>query len=257
MTNFFVFKYVQPRGADDRRIVAPSPRRLVESMPKLTRPAVVGETLYIGTLDGTVAALDTATGKVDWRFDADRPVFCSPAVADGVVYVAGYDLRFYALDAETGSVHWTAPLEDYVYTAPAVTDDTVYVGRGGVVALDTATGRRRWSRTGEAAEGALAVTDDCVITTSGIVEGLSQGNGQRQWQFDPPDPIFGSPVVAEGTVYVAGSGGRIYGLDVGTGAELWRVDTDAALESNVTVVEGGLFVGTHAPEGAVYALGPD
>jgi outer membrane protein assembly factor BamB len=219
-------------------------------------PAVVDETLYVSTLDGTVAALDTATGKVDWRFDTDRPIFCSPAVADGVVYVAGYDLRFYALDAETGSVHWTAPLEDYVYTAPAVTDDTVYVGRGGVVAFDTATGRRRWSRTGEAAEGALAVTDKRVITTSGAVEALSRGEGQRQWQFDPPDPIFGSPVVADGTVYVAGSGGRIYGLDVRTGAELWRVNAGSDIESNVTVVEGGLFIGTGTPEGGVYALGP-
>jgi outer membrane protein assembly factor BamB len=141
-------------------------------------------------------------------------------------------------------------------TAPAVTDDTVYVRRGEVVAFHATTGRRRWSRADEVAEGALAMTEDRVTTTSGIVESLLRGDGQRQWQFDPLDPIFGSPVVADGTVYVAGSGGRIYELDAGIGAELWWVDTGGDLESNVTVVEGGLFVGTTHPRGPSTCLAP-
>ena len=57
--------------------------------------------------------LDAETGRVLWRFLAEREVWHSPTVHDGTVYVTstrGYygdgNSPVYALDAATGELRW-------------------------------------------------------------------------------------------------------------------------------------------------------
>src|SRR6476660_2556862 len=70
-------------------------------------PAVAGATVYIGSTDGNVYALDRATGGLRWKTAAGGRVTSTPAVAGGRVYLVSYDGRLYALDAGTGGVAWT------------------------------------------------------------------------------------------------------------------------------------------------------
>lgn len=65
-------------------------------------PTIVGETAYIGSLDGNLYAVETATGEGRWTFSTDEWIESSPAVAQGVVYVGSYDANIYAVDATTG-----------------------------------------------------------------------------------------------------------------------------------------------------------
>ncbi len=64
-------------------------------------PGSGGGTVYIGSDDGTVTALDAATGRLRWTYTTGSRVDSSPAVAGGTVYAGSDDGQVYALDAGT------------------------------------------------------------------------------------------------------------------------------------------------------------
>ncbi len=110
-------------------------------------------TVYVGSEDHNLYALDTRTGHLRWRFPTGGGVVSSPAVAAGVVYVGSHDENVYALDARTGRERWHFPTGDYVDSSPAVAAGVVYVGSDdhNLYALDARTGHLRWRfQTGDA-----------------------------------------------------------------------------------------------------------
>jgi polyvinyl alcohol dehydrogenase (cytochrome) len=81
-----------------------------------SQPAVVGNTLYVGSSDAKVYALDSVTGATRWSFDlttvSGPTTSGSNAVRDGLT-VSGSTVYFgdsrgylYALDRMTGALKW-------------------------------------------------------------------------------------------------------------------------------------------------------
>ena len=62
-------------------------------------PAVAGGTVYVGSDDHKVYALDANIGRLRWSYTTGGPVDSDPAVSGGTVYVGSYDDKVYALDA--------------------------------------------------------------------------------------------------------------------------------------------------------------
>ena len=60
---------------------------------------MAGGTVYVGSWDRKVYALDAATGRPGWAYATGSFVISGPAVAGGTVYVGSYDHKVYALDA--------------------------------------------------------------------------------------------------------------------------------------------------------------
>ena len=120
-------------------------------------PAVVGNTVYMGSWDSYLYALDAKTGQQKWAFKSgeDDSIHnqvgfqSSPAVADGTVYVGCRDAHVYALDAATGRKRWDYPTsKSWVIGTPAVRNGLVYVGTSDsarLMALDAKTGRLRFN----------------------------------------------------------------------------------------------------------------
>ena len=69
-------------------------------------PAVYNKTVYIGSGDSSLYAIDKTTGKLLWKFITGGPVHSSPAVYKNVVYFGSYDGFYYALNAKTGKLKW-------------------------------------------------------------------------------------------------------------------------------------------------------
>src|SRR6185436_6215843 len=67
-------------------------------------PAVVNGVVYTGCRDSKLYAIDAATGREKWHFDAGSSwVISSPAVAQGKVVFGTSDSGLYVvLDADTG-----------------------------------------------------------------------------------------------------------------------------------------------------------
>src|ERR1700733_536216 len=72
----------------------------------LSSPAVVSGTVFVGSTDGNLYAVDQESGTQKWKFEAKSRVVSSPAVADGVGDFAAYDGNFYAVDAGGGQLKW-------------------------------------------------------------------------------------------------------------------------------------------------------
>ena len=62
-------------------------------------PAIGADgTVYYGSGDHNVYALDGATGGLKWSFPTGADTLSSPAIgADGTVYIAGNDGKVYAI----------------------------------------------------------------------------------------------------------------------------------------------------------------
>ncbi|MCW2968116.1 MAG: hypothetical protein JWM71_1888 [Solirubrobacteraceae bacterium] len=126
----------------------------VISSPALSKD---GSTLYIGSFDSNLYALDTATGAIKWKFDTDEHIYSSPALdeaADGTVKAIVFgstDGSVYAVNPD-GTLKWRYETGDVIRSSPVIGQapgggEIVYVGNGAgtLFALDAATGRRRWS----------------------------------------------------------------------------------------------------------------
>ena len=69
-------------------------------------PTVVDGTVYVGSDDGNLYALDAKTGTRQWSFSTGGLVRSSPVVVDGTAYFTSADDNLYAVDAETGQKEW-------------------------------------------------------------------------------------------------------------------------------------------------------
>jgi len=72
----------------------------------LSSPAVEGDTVYFGSGDHYVYALDARSGNLRWKFLAGDVVHSSPAIAGGILYIGCWDGVLYALNAKTGQPVW-------------------------------------------------------------------------------------------------------------------------------------------------------
>jgi hypothetical protein len=145
-------------------------------------PAVVNGVVYAGYMNGTVNALNAATGTGKWSYNTGSMVESSPAVANGIVYAevsvphgAVFGGALYALNAVTGAEEWSYTT-GYTTGSPAVANGVVYIGSDtGVHALNAATGAEEWSNT-------------------------------------TGDSYFSSPAVANGAVYIGADHVYAFGL---------------------------------------------
>ena len=223
------------RTGGERRFTAPGIHGMIprtESMPDpfdvlTSSPAVVDGTVYVGSGDHNVYAIDARTGTVRWKFETGDVVHASPAVAGGVVYVGSWDRYMYALDARSGAVVWKFATGDDRDTynqvgiagSAAVSGGTVYFGcrDSHFYALDAAKGTLRWSH-----------------------------DHHGSW-------VIASPAVAAGVVYYPTSDEKkFYALDASTGAVRFSVPYESFAFSSASVAAGRAFFGTFA--GRLYAI---
>jgi len=79
------------------------------TQPTYSSPAVLGNTIVIGSNDGTLYAINHQTKKTLWKVKTRGGIYLStPAIQDSVIYFAPGDMdpNVYALDMVTGIPRW-------------------------------------------------------------------------------------------------------------------------------------------------------
>src|SRR5207244_2231993 len=77
-------------------------------------PLVIGGTVYVGSADHKLYALDAATGVKKWEFaSADGWFWTRPVMAGGTLFAVATarDHKLYALNAASGAPVWAAPYQ--------------------------------------------------------------------------------------------------------------------------------------------------
>lgn len=67
----------------------------------VTAPAVVDETVYYGTVGGTFSAVAACDGTERWTISTDGTISSSPAIVGGTAYVGSADGCLYAVEGES------------------------------------------------------------------------------------------------------------------------------------------------------------
>lgn len=232
-------------------------------------PVVADGTVYIGSADNSMYALDADTGEEQWAFAADHRIEGTPAYDDGTVYVGSYDKHLYAIDAETGDERWSRSFDGLIRGSPTTRDGSVFVGvgchnlacawyadeddvpkSGWIYALDAESGETTWRyEVGDEVVSTPAVTDDAVYVgaSDGALYAMNPTTGDVEWTYETRDMIWSSPAVAYGTVYVADWNGNVHAVAAETGDEEWFADTAGRyISGSVAVDEEAVYVG-HTP----------
>jgi outer membrane protein assembly factor BamB len=76
-----------------------------------TRPLVLGDTVYAGSLDGKVYALDVNDGSLKWEQDTGAPVRAAPVLLDDVLLIVNRKGELHGLDPQNGQLVWPLPIE--------------------------------------------------------------------------------------------------------------------------------------------------
>ena len=144
--------------------------------------------VYVGTLPGTLWALDRRTGEVVWKHTCDDSIQHSPAFAEGRVYVGDTGGTLWAIEAASGKPVWRFRSGKGGFVAsPLVAGGTVFLGSrdGTFYAVDAANGQLRWKfATGGPIRCTAALAGSRVLFASDDMHAyaLRADNGQLVWK---------------------------------------------------------------------------
>jgi len=179
--------------------------------------AVIAEgRVFQTTLNGSLYALDAATGKRLWHFKAGECVWGSAAAgtqadgAAGKVFVASWDGLVYGLDAADGKVLWRHDAGEPISGSPCLADGTLFIGtrKGTMLALGF-DGTPKWKQPLSWHIFSTAAWDAgkvFVVTEDLFVHCLDAKSGKPLWRSEKLRGLTFRefyPVVHKGRVFVS------------------------------------------------------
>jgi outer membrane protein assembly factor BamB len=235
-------------------------------------PIVVKDTIYVGSSDGKLYALDTVKGKEKWPAPFDtgsggkhgRKIWTSPAVENGVVYVSNYERKLFAVSSADGTLVWQKPMElpASIASSPVVSGDSVLFGTfdNKFYAVDRSNGNVKWTFDGGNWFWATPLVKDNMIYAGCLdnkVYALDASTGDELWQFAADDQIVATPVLVDNLLVVASDSGTVYIINADSGEpERDPVPIDASVKVPVRapLYAEGNIVYVHAGNRCVYAI---
>jgi outer membrane protein assembly factor BamB len=165
--------------------------------------SVAYETVFFGTENGEVVALDANTGEQKWIKIVKGEVLAAPAIDAGVVLVNTGSGFIFALNADDGEEIWSSesdvpPLSLRGVSSPAAVNGGAIIGTatGKLIVNILETGQTAWEQVISSATG--------VTELERIVD------------------IDSEPLVAGGNVYVISYDGTLASVELRTGRVIWK-----------------------------------
>jgi outer membrane protein assembly factor BamB len=193
-------------------------------------PAVTDGTIYFGSLDNQLYAVDTE-GNERWKFQTGHRIVSDPVTANGMVFVGSSDRFVYAIDAATGGLVWRYETGDSVQAGPTYEDGVIHIGSrdNTLYSLVADTGQLRWNYTATddpditpvsiSIKQTAAVTENRVFfgSTNTYFYALNRFDGTHQWSRETEQSINSAPALWNDTVYFASMLGTLYAMETKTG----------------------------------------
>jgi outer membrane protein assembly factor BamB len=240
-------------------------------------PAVVDGRLYAASVDGTIEAIDAASGRTLWekrlgerhgwlwkRGDNSLRWSGGPGVGGDLFVVGSLDGDVYALSAQDGSERWHAKVSSEVIARPAVSDQVVVVRTvdGRLTGLDAKDGSQRWVFDQSVPPLSLRGNSAPVIVEDAVYDGFDNGKvvavrladgtplwaqtlstGEGRTEVERLADVDGDVVPAAGNIFAVGYRGQLAAIAAANGRPLWQRDISsyggAAIGDNTLVLADG------------------
>ena len=176
--------------------------------------AIVSGTVYVGSMDASLYAVNLASGKLTWRYATSGPIQeSSPCVHNGLVYIGDLNGVLHAVDAESGKARWTFKAEGEIKSSPNCSANRIYFGS----------------------------YDQNLYC-------LSATTGSLIWKYATEGPVHGTPAIDKGRVFVSGCDETFRAIDTTTGKQIYSVPLGAYTGASAAIDEDHAYVGTFANE---------
>ncbi len=160
-----------------------------EVIANTCQPILYNGALFVGTANGTIHALELASGRELWTAELGAPIIHALACDEAHVYAAALNGAVYGLERATGRTVWRAKLSRRGFcAAPLLMDGRLYIGN-----------------------------------RDGAFYALRASDGKLLWRADTGAPIFHTAAGAEGRVVFVNEAMHAFCLDASSGKVLWRV----------------------------------
>ncbi len=208
--------------------------------------AYAGGKVFVSSGFRIMAALDAATGHVDWITPTEAPLHDAPTVSDGRVFVIDVDDQLVTFNAADGTPDWTyqaltEPARMMVASSPAVSGDTLIASfaSGELVALRASNGTELWteslSRTTRtsalseirdiAGRPVIYKGDVFAVSHASVMAATDIRTGSVRW--DLPVAATTSPWAAGDVVFVVDQTGQVICVSRDSGQLYWLTDLNA------------------------------
>ncbi len=183
--------------------------------------SVAYQSVYFGTEDGYVYALEEATGALKWKVGVKGEVISAPAIDAGIVLVNTTSGHLIALDPESGEQKWLTesdvpPLTLRGVSAPAADSGGALIG--------TPSGKLKVS----ILETGMVAWETQIASPSGATE------LERIVDIDVKPLVFG------GNVFVVSYNGTLSAVELRTGQVIWTREYGSY--RNISINGNSLFV---------------
>ncbi|WP_256761520.1 PQQ-binding-like beta-propeller repeat protein [Cohnella sp. WQ 127256] len=227
------------------------------------------EVLYVGRADSRLYALNTATGKQLWSYEAAGPIKSSPIYDDASVYFGDWEGYLYAVDKKTGNLLWsyhTEPNNHHksIQSTPVIHKDVIYWGCRNfeLYALDVKTGKPLWEQSAPAWVASPIYQNDTLYvgnSNGDFMSAVDPKTGKEIWRFDTSSNVLSAPAFENGLL-IFGSGYAysnmekeeyLYAVDASSGQLVWKLATDK-IQSTPVVANGVVYYTGF--DGALHAI---
>lgn len=207
------------------------------------KPTVSGQNVYAATEDGSVKAVNRATGRVAWSQSLKTSLVSGPEVGAGLVAVSTDHASVIALKQSNGDKLWEASTSGEILSTPLITDGKVIVKTvdGRLYAFDAKNGEKIWVVDHGSTAFVLRASSSPKRYGRMILAGFSDGKldavdldtGHVAWQrsmgyvsgssdVDRLVDISTDPLVRNNTVYLASYQGYLVAMALRQGEFLWN-----------------------------------
>ncbi len=220
-------------------------------------PSADKKTIFIGSYDHNLYALDLKTGQFLWKYATDGGIVTRPFVYRDRLIFGSEDRVAYAVSL-TGRLVWTCPTQGRIRSSTAVDFDHAFFGSddGKFYAVNAQNGRIIWEYVAMGpirSSPALGEESVFVGSDDGNVVALDLRKGSARWKYRVKRGVTSSPVIYQKKIVIFGSADKgIYGADTKSGYPLWQVRTKQPVISSPAIFEDAVYIGS--TDNNLYAL---
>jgi outer membrane protein assembly factor BamB len=245
--------------------------------------AVHEGSIYIGTMDGRVVAINSSTENLKWSYSttpvtapssglscgqtsAATAIYGTSVVDGDLVYVGTYSGLVYALTIDQGAERWVYPRTGSIGAIvgnPVVANETIYISSsdGRVYALDTTYGDLKWKSESLADKlwtSPVVIGDTLYVSTfDSHIYALSIETGELlDWSFESETGFASSPVIYGDTIFVGSFDRYLYAVKIGSDVPIWKFPQEEPAGNwfwaSPVVNEGIVYAG--CLDGRIYAI---